>query len=732
MKLEDHSNQNDSEEWTVEDALEEARLARLKRKDSVAKISAITIAVVLGVAVVVYVDLSRPGESEDVAKKEETSVEKIRITVSAPKEREKPVLPEVKPEVEEAVVSVVPEKVDVTPVVEAADPDAGKKRFADADELILVGLDSGRDEAIQRDEEFLVQAVTDKEWSAYRGLLNRSIQLAFSKVSMGGGLNRYDSVWTEPILYQAFLRWHALDWLSKSNFDSSAEEFVVWFLKNPEAMEEFLVTVQPEDSPAKVIEFLIRAWDSNAETYEKYFPLALACAVVFDQPMAIAHPLGSSESGARALVDPIERYMWYVEKNESSKLAVSIDRSSAKDLVWVVCAPIAVSEMEWSLDKMHLRRGKWGNAYGMIEYLMERAVDGVNPYEEYSFEEILKEGGICGDQTYFCVNTARAQGIPAISLSGETDLGGHAWAAVKVDKDEWDTTIGRIGGVSKGEASDPQIRRRITEQEIQLWNDRHQQSPAVKISVAQHLWLAEFFRSNSDKEERRQAIYISNKIGRSFLETWVALFSLLKEETKLVGTPKKPENLEEWKAFANDMRREFKDNPRIAQLAAKAELEFIFPYGSASDAKTAFIRERRRIERESGEQMDLIASSLKREADLMIKRGDPDAMREIGQLYDGALRDYGSSVTGFKMMARDYFGFFRDDPEGSVKAVRDIELAFKRVIETGTKDWFRAKTETSIYRMICGYYREVGEEDRAVRMEKRMEILMRRAKRGAD
>ena len=65
------------------------------------------------------------------------------------------------------------------------------------------------------------------------------------------------------------------------------------------------------------------------------------------------------------------------------------------------------------------------------------------------------------------------------------------------------------------------------------------------------------------------------------------------------------------------------------------------------------------------------------------------------------------------------------------KAVRDIELAFKRVVETGSKDWFRANTESSIYQMIVGYYREVGDEGRATLLEKRYQRLLRIAERGA-
>ena len=83
------------------------------------------------------------------------------------------------------------------------------------------------------------------------------------------------------------------------------------------------------------------------------------------------------------------------------------------------------------------------------------------------------------------------------------------------------------------------------------------------------------------------------------------------------------------------------------------------------------------------------------------------------------------------MMAEDYFNYCKDDSAAARKAVRDIELAFKRVVETGSKGWFRANTESDIYRMIVGYYRTVGDEGKAKLLEKRYERLLRLAERGA-
>ena len=247
-----------------------------------------------------------------------------------------------------------------------------------------------------------------------------------------------------------------------------------------------------------------------------------------------------------------------------------------------------------------------------------------------------------------------------------------------------------------------------------------------------HLWLADVFAATNNPEDNAATIHLANRIGHTFVETWQALFALLSRQTTVTGDPAVPNNLDEWKNFVRDMRREFKENPRMAVLAATAETQYVFPYGSESEAKRTFLRERRRIERDSAEQKDLIASSLKREAEGILQRGGPDAKRDVGNLYDRALRDYGGSITGFKMMAEDYFSYVKDDPEMAHKAARDIELAFKRVVETGSTNWFRATTEVGIYKMICGYYRSAGDPKRAEMLEKRYELLLRRAKRAAS
>lgn len=608
--------------------------------------------------------------------------------------------------------------------------------FKDEAILVLLGNEATATPALTRDEELLKKTAAEDAWNSYRALLTRSINAAMVKANIASSRKGAEDLWKSPVFYQAFLRWQILNRHPAEIIttpDRDAGNLFKWLMTHNEPMEEMLLTIQSGDDLPKVINVLNQAWYTDVNMGEKYFNLALACAVVFDTEMKVQNPSKDpAYPSASTVVNPYQRYRWFLDKNESKKLATSVDRMTASELVWVVCAPVSTEELEWAVAKMSLRRGKWGNAYGMVEYLMERAVNGLDPYTEYTFAQILKEGGICGDQAYFCVNTARANGIPAMILSGETDLGGHAWAALKTEPDEWNTSIGRIGGVSNGDAENPQVGGKTTEQEVWLWNDSTQKSRTKTLEIWKNLWLADFFQATEDdKTLAEAAILQANQMGRRFPETWQRVYNLYSAKTLAAENAGGNNIIDLWKKFVTEMRAEFRENPRMGALASMAEDKFIFPFVEENAARRDLTRERRRMERKAGEQKDLIAASLKREAELITKNGEADALTQISRLYDRALRDYGSSITGFKMMSEDYFQYVKDDEQLAPKAVRDIELAFQRVVETGSKDWFRANTETSIHKMICGYYRQVGDESRAVRLEKRYERLLKAAERGA-
>lgn len=653
-----------------------------------------------------------------------------------------------KPEIPD-IVEIVPEpkKPDPTPQPEEISP-------LDSATLILVGKEASSTTELKKDAEFIDRACYYGEWTQYRALLVRSLTEAFqeSKSRLGRSSSRYDNLWSEQRYYNALLRWKVLSLFPDEVTNQTVElnggpEMMTWLLSNNQAMEEVALTLHENDNKEDVFKFLCQVWSNEKFTYQeeefnqgdaneleeiipKYFNLALACAVVFDKNITY-----KSASSGTPSVDGMLRYHWYRKKNEGGLLEGDIHKASAKDLTFVVCSPVSTEELEWALREYRsARRKNIGKAFSDVEYLMERAVEGLNPYTEYTLQEILKEGGICGDQTYFCVNVARAAGIPAFGLSGLTNNGGHAWASVKIEDDEWSTKIGRIAGVSKGKGRNPQTGESITEQEVWLWSEPKVASRTNTIKVFRHFWIADFFTAISDTPENNEAITIANEIGQEFPITWARAYEVMLTKEELISTPKLSSTLAVWKDFVKDLKHEFRENPRMASLSTIIEDKHIFPHSDIADVRRELARLRRRNNSNASEQTDLMTASLERESELILQTFKDDqeqALEEIHQLYSRSLREYGGSMSGFKEMISYYFSVMKADEKRGKNSVRSIELAFNRVVNTDSDDWFRKETEVGIHRQIAQMYREVGEEKRATIMEKRLDREMEKAKRKA-
>jgi hypothetical protein len=679
-----------------------------------------------------YLQTTPPEELSPVASKPETTdkIQEVEPIIAAEPETIKG------PAIEhESIETKIAESKPSSPVEETPDTYVSPPAEKPLAKLTLIGTQASSTQQRARDSELLKQAIESGDWVKYRSILHQSIISEFSKIRLGKGSTRYDEVWKEDAYYQAVLRSSVLEGfptavLSATKTTPNNASFMSWLMVNNSAMEEILLTLRQQDDKASVFEFLGKVWGKykdSPELADKYFNLALACAVVFDEKLSYKNSDSYNTS-----VDGLARFLWYVEKNEGGLTEVSIDKSSARDLTFVVCSPVSEKELEWALKKFRiLRRKSFGNTYGQVEYLMERAVEGLNPYKEYTLPEILKEGGICGDQSYFCVNSARAAGIPACTLVGETSLGGHAWAAVKTEHDAWSTKIGRVGGVSEGKANDPQGGPNINEQAIWLWSTREHQSRSNLVKVHRLLWLSDSIDSIQLDKEKSDIIKVAHIVGQQFPSIWKRMYNVLLADDAYISEPTESATVKLWSEFVKAMKLEFKRNPRMAALAKEVEDQHIFPYADLNDVRRQLARDRRRSDRDSQEQADLITTSLKRESQLLLARDKDNALREIGQLYDRALRDFGGSVSGFRTMAQDYFNMTKHNPKSAEKAVGDIENAFQRVVETGTKNWFRANAEIGLHKLICQMYREIGEVKRAENMEKRLERELKRAKRSA-
>ena len=115
-------------------------------------------------------------------------------------------------------------------------------------------------------------------------------------------------------------------------------------------------------------------------------------------------------------------------------------------------------------------------------------------------EEILEVGGICMDQSHFGATSARAYGIPAASVGGDGNRGGHAWFAYMMPTHQWNMGnsfhpfneprnlpgTGRYAdGYANGHTHDPQTGKGVGEFEV------HHQAPGVagRRNSTSRTWL---------------------------------------------------------------------------------------------------------------------------------------------------------------------------------------------------------------------------------------------------
>ena len=559
-------------------------------------------------------------------------------------------------------------------------------------------------------------AVETGEWKGFREFLERGFHDAIKKVALRTGIDRFNALLAEPLFRRA-MDLHGFAGAVDESFlrelaDNSPEhEFYFWLLeKNTAALADLLQSADGSLDLARVLKGWSSIWtaEEKPELRDKYAALALACAMVFPED-----DYGNPDSRANT------RYRLFRDNSENGRLTGRIHRMKSTDLIWVVDVPVADSEIEWALKKMRLTQKRWGEAYGMIEYLMERAVNGLNPYEEYTFEQILEHGGICGDQSYFAAYTAKCHGIPAAIVSGDGDRGPHAWIVYMPDEDTW-AEAGNVG-YTTGTTNHPATGERMHQSMLTMTTDRDTRSERLEKTIV-YLRFMNLFLGLGQTAIAEEALDLALRNTPGHPMPWKAAIAY-REDARSKTT------LEQWEELADTIRRRFKDRPDFLELAEGIEDDHVFPHRDAKDNARDVARERRRLDRNTdGGRVDLITASIEREASILAAAGNFDG---ISSLYRKSFQDFGGKPDAFRVMANQYFGYAATKPEWKEKACREIELAFKRHIETNDKEYFRVTAELAVLRQVAGFYEQAGDTKKAELLRDRASRREKLAKRSA-
>ncbi|NNE90161.1 MAG: hypothetical protein HKN23_00795 [Verrucomicrobiales bacterium] len=246
-------------------------------------------------------------------------------------------------------------------------------------------------------------------------------------------------------------------------------------------------SLDSRDNGEKALDVLMRIAVAHPDVVGQLPTLAVAYAVVFDQPFPESwpHPFAKQE-WMKIANHPVEdRFEFFLESLKARQIYLDPKKLSVRDLTYAVDSPLELTEFRYAQQVKINGIGQLAELYPAVKYDFPRAQRGdfLWPHgENYHLFEIGKRGGICADQAFFVSQTAKAKGIPSLFFLGQGRSGGHAWVGFMSAPGRWELDVAKYRGEKYpvGVAYDPQTWRRVTDAQFrfltqeQVSNDRYE------------------------------------------------------------------------------------------------------------------------------------------------------------------------------------------------------------------------------------------------------------------
>lgn len=255
---------------------------------------------------------------------------------------------------------------------------------------------------------------------------------------------------------------------------------------NPEVKETLLTAIDPADeNPEAVMAVFRDLWKADAAAVKAHEELAIAVAVVWDNPRGVYDYRGHQvrtrsllpESVAK--VGAIDNFRYVLERQ--SKLKGPQLQLPWEFLIHTINHKTPVDERDWAVANYLRRRPGIGTIYKDIVYdqMMLQSQSKVCKLNDkpYTLASIKEHGGVCAMQADFAARVAKSLLVPAEYVGGEANSGGlHAWVmwieVRSVQKDAVAFTLeshGRYFGDNYyvGILLDPKTGKKITDREME-------------------------------------------------------------------------------------------------------------------------------------------------------------------------------------------------------------------------------------------------------------------------
>lgn len=428
----------------------------------------------------------------------------------------------------------------------------------------------------------------------------------------------------------AFSAWLRLyQWCSLISGSAGAglpEDFVTAMTADDPFRRALFATLDPNDNAPAVLAGLETMWRAQPARWKEYSPLAIAIAVVRDQPPPDDWPHHQVRTSdvPRAKTTPREDYEFWIDANESWRIDGDLRRISPEELKFVVDAPVAASELRWAQKNARYPRSDFGRAFFAVSYRFDRVARQQYVWNEgpYTLEAIRERGGICVDQAYFAMLAGKARGLPTLFFTGQGADGGHAWFGYLRGEGRWELDCGRYAnqGYAVGEAIDPQTWQPINDHELASLAESFRRTPGYAASQAD-LVMANVFQARGESSRERTALDSALATSPRNEAAWRAKESFLRR--MVAGAP-------EWQAFHEAAIRQFANQEDIRVYHQRALAGLMRAGGDEASARAL---EAQMISQNRRDRADLSVAAATQRLSALVESGDfDDALSEYRSL----------------------------------------------------------------------------------------------------
>ena len=346
--------------------------------------------------------------------------------------------------------------------------------------------------------------------------------------------------------------------------------------KNEELVRAYLENIQPEDRRVEALQILLQMQAKAPQEVKDLPRLAVALALVFDQPMPgnWPHSQVASEAVPKEVVNPVKRLQGMAQLQSKRRYVFNLTDLTVSELKFLVDHPLPEAEMEWARKNVTTSRSSFDKVFPSIRYDFARLQAGVMtwPYPSYRLADIKEKGGICVDQGYFAAMAGKGRGLPTLFFTGQGDSGGHAWFGYLDAPGRWVTDCGKYSeeNYPVGNALDPQTWKPITDTELIFLAKGRERSDGYRQAK---LWTD--YASAMGPEEGGKFLEAALALQSEFLPAWMTRAGWLENG----GDPQVKEEF--WNSFV----KRFARYPDLKVLGQERLLELAKAKGDSQWAK---------------------------------------------------------------------------------------------------------------------------------------------------